>query len=537
MPQTTIEEIEVSAIREKLQQQGELAFIDVREAGEFGLGHALLAVNLPLSELEVKAIRTIPRLSTSVIVQDQDGGSRAYYAVARLQQLGYSNVALARGGVDSWRQAGYSLFQGVNVPSKAFSEWAELQAHTPAISAEQVYRWQQDGKPFLLLDGRTAQEFRQHHIPGAIHCPNAELLDWLVNQPLPDDLPVVITCAGRTRGIIGAQSLIDAGIRQPVAALAGGTQAWRNAGLPLNQNVTQSPAFKAESAHLSVPVFSADGITSVSADEFDLWRNNPEMTTFLFDVRSPQEYLQGSLPGAVGVPGGQLIQTIDEHVATRGARIVLFDPTGSRGRVTAWWLYQLGWSVSLYQGDDFPTSEPVRQRSLAELFPGVTTLSAATALASFTPEIQLLSADPSQYYLKHHIAGARWINRAQLAQQARLLKADKPVWIFAAQAALAWAIAWDLRQNLGINAQVISGDVAAWQQAGWPLACDDELSDSQRIDFLFWLHDRHSGNLQASRDYLAWEASLPAAIERDGLHGFRRLSSPHKLLKSEEVSL
>jgi len=537
MPQTIIEEIEASALRERLQQSGELAFIDVREAGEFGHGHALLAANLPLSELEVKAIRTIPRLSTPVIVQDQDGGSRAGHAIARLQQLGYSNLSLARGGVDSWQLAGYSLFQGVNVPSKAFSEWTELQAHTPAISAEQVYRWQQDGKPFLLLDGRTAQEFRQHHIPGAIHCPNAELVDWLVSQSLPDDLPVIITCAGRTRGIIGAQSLIDAGIRQPVAALAGGTQAWRIAGLPLNQNIEQSPTFEAGSTLVSVPAFPGDVIPSVSADEFDLWRNNPDMTTFLFDVRSPQEYRLGSLPGAIGVPGGQLIQTIDEHVATRGARIVLFDPTGSRGRITAWWLYQLGWSVSLYQGDNLPASEPVRQRSLDELFPGVTTLSAAAALASFTPEVQLLSADPSRYYLDHHIAGARWINRAQLAQQAQQLEADKPVWIFAAQTALAWAIAWDLQQDHGIQARVIRGDVTAWQQAGWSLASDGQLSESQRIDFLFWLHDRHSGNLQASRDYLTWEAGLPAAIEREGLHGFRRLASPHHLLKPEEVSL
>lgn len=528
MSQTVIEEIDVSTIREHLRQQDEIAFIDVREAGEFGRGHAFLAANLPLSELETKVIRVIPRRNVVVVVQDQEGGDRARRAIRRLQQLGYRNVFLARGGVDGWQQAGHLLFQGVNVPSKAFSEWIEHQAHTPTLSAEQIYRWQQQGKAFLLLDGRTLQEFRQHHIPGAIHCPNAELVDWLLSQQLPDDLPIVITCAGRTRGIIGAQSLIDAGIRQPVAALAGGTQAWRIAGLPLNQKshveaFTHSPAIS--------PLFSNE-IPITDARQLALWRNDPSISTFIFDVRSEHEYQQGSLPGAAWIAGGQLIQTLDEHVATRGAQIVLFDPTGSRGRVTAWWLYQLGWKVSLYQDDNLSLNEPARQASLDQLFPGVTVLSARQALTRLTHKVQLLSADRSQHYLKHHIVGAGWINRAELPQQAQYLDPDQPVWIFAAEASLAWAIAWDLQQDFGINAQVILGGIAEWQQAGWSLT-EGELSDEQRIDFLFWLHDRHSGNLQASRDYLAWEAGLPAAIEREALHGFRRLSPLHHPLKAE----
>lgn len=523
MAEAKIQVIDVFAIRDALRDRRELALIDVREPGEFGTGHALLAVNLPLSELEVRVSQAIPRRTTRIIVQDREGGERARKAILRLRQSGYTNVYLAQGGVEAWQKEGHALFQGVNVPSKAFSEWVEVQKHTPAISAEQVHSLQQEGKPLLLLDGRTPEEFIQHHIPGAINCPNAELVDWFARQQLPDSLPVVITCAGRTRGIIGAQSLIEAGIRQPVAALAGGTQAWRIAGLPLNHGEKDHPLFKAQPAQPAFPEHYAISVATITRAQLEQRRADEQQTTYLFDVRTREEYQAGTLSDAQWLPGGQLIQTIDEYAATRGALIVLFDPTGSRALVTARWLYQLGWSVSVLQDDEALHQPQPKQPALSELFPGVTTLSPADAYARLTNDVQLLSADRSKQHLQNHVAGARWVNRARLQQLTEELKADKPVWIFAAQTALAWAIAWDLRTDFGINAQVITGDAAAWQSAGWSLTQDEALSDKERIDFLFWLHDRHSGNLQASRDYLAWEASLPDLVEREGLHGFRRL--------------
>ncbi len=515
------------AIREALQDSEEIALIDIREAGEYGNGHSLQALNLPWSELEVKALRLIPRRTARVVVQDADGGERARQAALRLRQLGYDNVHLAQGGLNAWRQAGYLLFQGVNVPSKAFSEWLELQAHTPSVSAERVYQWQQAGKPLLLLDGRTPAEFAQHHIPGAINCPNAELAGWLTGQDFPASLPVVVTCAGRTRGIIGAQTLIDAGVAQPVYALAGGTQAWRIAGLPMEQNGPEALPLTSADTQPLPKVFSkleTQSIPVIDDIQLNQWQADPHRTTYLFDVRSREEYLSGSLPGAIWVPGGQLIQMIDEYAGTRAARVVLFDPLGTRAQFAAWWLYQLGWSVSRYQGHRRLDIPRPAAGNLSAIFADIATLDADEARSLYTPQVQLLSADRSKNYLQQHVQGARWVNRAQLWQAVDGLSADKPVWIFAAQTELAWAVAWDLATRFGIKATVVAGEPSAWQHAGWPLSDRSSLSDDQRIDFLFWLHDRHSGNLQASRDYLAWEASLPEWTVHDGLHGFRRLT-------------
>ena len=46
---------------------------------------------------------------------------------------------------------------------------------------------------------------------------------------------VVVNCAGRTRSIIGAQSLINAGIPNRVIALENGTMGWSLAGLELER--------------------------------------------------------------------------------------------------------------------------------------------------------------------------------------------------------------------------------------------------------------------------------------------------------------
>src|SRR5205814_4892978 len=68
-----------------------------------------------------------------------------------------------------------------------------------------------------------------------------------------------------------------------------------------------------------------------------------QRTLYLFDVRSPEEYANGHLPGTRSAPGGQLVQATDAYMATRNARIVLVDDDGVRAVMTGSWLAQMGW--------------------------------------------------------------------------------------------------------------------------------------------------------------------------------------------------
>ncbi|MDP1080704.1 hypothetical protein Q6298_28855, partial [Klebsiella pneumoniae] len=68
--------------------------------------------------------------------------------------------------------------------------------------------------------------------------------------------------------------------------------------------------------------------------------------TFLFDVRSPEEYAAGLYPVCLCAPGCQLVQETDHFASVRGARSVLLDDDGIRAALTGSWLAQMGWETA-----------------------------------------------------------------------------------------------------------------------------------------------------------------------------------------------
>ncbi len=123
--------ISAAALRAALQDGDEIALLDVREEAEFGPEHILLAIHLPLSRLELRAPYLVPRRSTRLVLCDGQGEGLAQRAAGILEGYGYRRVAVLEGGVAAWGAAGYSLFSGVNVPSKAFGELVEHGYGTP----------------------------------------------------------------------------------------------------------------------------------------------------------------------------------------------------------------------------------------------------------------------------------------------------------------------------------------------------------------------------------------------------------------------
>ena len=209
-------------LRAMLLDGGELALLDVREEGEFSESHLLFASSLPLSRLEFGIDALVPRRGTRVVLCD-DGDGLAGRAAEKLAGFGYDDVAVLDGGTGAWERAGNVLFSGIYVPSKAFGEYVEETCHTPNITAPELKARLDAGDDLVVLDSRPMDEFRRMNIPTAIDVPGAELA-YRVHDIAPSpDTTVVVNCAGRTRSIIGAQSLIKAGIPNEVMALRNGT--------------------------------------------------------------------------------------------------------------------------------------------------------------------------------------------------------------------------------------------------------------------------------------------------------------------------
>ena len=336
-------------IRAALLNQHEIALFDVRDEDIFAQAHPLFAANLPLAKIPLEAWRRIPRLDTDIVVYD-DGEGLAQQAADALLAQGYTRVALLAGGLAGWREAGGELFIDVNVPSKAFGELVEAQRHTPALSAQQVKALLDAKADVVVLDARRFEDYHTMNLPGSISVPGAELA--LRARALAPDpaTTIIVNCAGRTRSIIGTQSLVNAGLPNKVMALRNGTIGWTLEGQALERGAERrfcavTPAQSAEAAMAARKVADLAAVQRANSRDLARFVAETSRSSYLLDVRTPEEYAAGHLSGFRSAPGGQLVQETDVTAPVRGARIVLTDDDGARANMTASWLAQMGWEV------------------------------------------------------------------------------------------------------------------------------------------------------------------------------------------------
>jgi rhodanese-related sulfurtransferase len=494
---------------------GEIAFLDIREAGEFGEGHPLFAIPCPYSMLEVRVGALVPRRSARVLLID-GGDGVAERAAAALEDLGYCELMTLAGGTPAWAAAGYTLFKGVNVPSKTLGELAEHAWHPRTIDAPTLKRWREEGRPFRFFDARPPAEYVKMRVPGAVCLPNGELAHRFPVAVDDPTVPVVVTCAGRTRGIVGSLGLRLSGIEAPVYALENGTQGWQLAGFALERGNKAAPYPELDEGAAAATRARADALLAsheiavARAGDVEAWRADGARTTYLFDLRTPEEIAADPAPAFRPALSGQLVQATDQWVGVRHARLVLLDDLGLRGAVAAFWLRQLGYEVAVARLDD--DLRRLSARSVEAPLPPLRHVSAEDALRSLRAgRGQLVDLRGSEKFKASHVAGARWGIRPRLGRLG--LDPRQPVYLIGAREICALA-AKDLAALGALEVFAVEGGQPALVDAGTALdASPDTPSREDAIDFLFFVHDRHDGNLDASRRYLAWEQGLIAQLD------------------------
>jgi rhodanese-related sulfurtransferase len=340
------------AVRHALLVRDEMALLDVRHEAAFATDHPLFASNLAFDRIELEADIRLPRRDVPIVVYD-DGEGLAEPAAVALSALGYSDVSLLEGQLEGWRTAGFELFQDVNSYSKAFGELVEARRHTPSLGATDVAALIEDKADIAILDARRFEEYATMNIPGSTSVPGAELVLRAAEVAPDPDTTIVVNCAGRTRSIIGTQSLINAGVPNKVVALRNGTIGWTLAGQSLAQGSDRAApevgSTQDQLARAREVAYRA-GVKRLTPAELAELARDTNRTLYRFDVRRPQEYAAGHIAGFRSYPGGQLVQETDMAAPVRGARIVLADDVGARADMTASWLSQMGWEVYVLDG-------------------------------------------------------------------------------------------------------------------------------------------------------------------------------------------
>lgn len=350
----TTHDLRPQDIRRALLAREEIALIDLREEAQFALAHPLFAAQIPLRRLSVEAPWRLPRRDVQVVVYDNGEGLVAP-ALEQLRALGFTRAGALVGGLSGWREAGYELFEDVNSYSKAFGELVEHRRHTPSLPASDVQALIDEKADIAILDARRFDEYATMSIPGGVSTPGAELV-LRARAVAPDpDTTIIVNCAGRTRSIIGTQSLINAGLPNRIFALRNGTIGWTLAGQSLEtgqQRRAPSPEsdLTEEARSKAHDVAYRAGVKRIDAQELAHLRADTSRTLYQYDVRLPEDYAAGHLPGFRNAQGGQLVQETDHFAPVRGARIVLSDDLGPRADMSASWLAQLGWEIYVLDG-------------------------------------------------------------------------------------------------------------------------------------------------------------------------------------------
>ncbi|NQU61522.1 MAG: thiosulfate sulfurtransferase [Rhodospirillales bacterium] len=524
-----------AALKDLIISDGELALIDLREEGTFGDGHLLFAVPLPLSRLELRASDLLPRLGVPIVLcAGGDDGDLIERGTKRLARFGYSDISFLDGGLDAWAAAGFEVFTGVNVPSKAFGEFIELWYDTPHIPPKELQAMQDRGDNMVIVDSRPMVEFENMSIPGGIDVPGAELV-LRIHDIAPDaETTVVVNCAGRTRSIIGAQSLINAGIPNKVVALENGTMGWHLAGLKVDQGKTDSfPEVSEQGLEKAKACAARAGekfkVSVIDKATLDQWRGDDTRSLYVLDVRDGKEFEAGHLADAKPAPGGQLVQATDRYVAVRGARLVLVDDNGVRATMSASWLNQLGWTDVHVLDDALASGTLVKGPHKPEIF-GLDDAAPQTIGAKDLAAMMVgggaivVDLTDSREHRKRHIPASRFAIRANLpgnlaGNLAAIPEAAKIV-LTSPDGVLAKVAAADAALS-GRDVLVLDGGTDAWGEADLPLATGfkDNLDDP--VDVWYRPYDLEEGNEAAMKTYLGWEVDLTHQVERDGTSDFR----------------
>jgi len=496
----------------------EWAFVDVREIGEAAEGHPFGSVNIPYSTLESDIGARIPHHSTQVVLVD-GGDGVASRAAGCLGSLGYVKLAIVAGGIPAWEGAALPLLKGVHTWSKAFGEWVQHEFETPEISPEMLARRLSEPNPPLLIDVRPLAEHRKFTLPGALNCPNAELGLQLPAIVAPEQ-PIIVHCAGRTRSIIGAQTLRDLGLPNPVMALRDGTQGWELAGFARAigadhaVQATPSPKRLTDAAAEARKIMAREAVPQIDQATLLGWLQDGTRTTYLFDPRSETD---GTVPqGFRRAPGTTLIQQTDQFVAVRGARVVLFDPEVSRAAFAALWLRRMGIEAYVLDGPP-PPHEASAASQMAP--PQLSSLSASDLGAHIGAGGSVVDLRSFAAFSAAHVVGAircprPRLDRLPIARHSRIaIVSDTPT--------IAALAASDLLQAGHEVVGVALGDPDAWGAARIAIEQSDpetaNEADESRIDEVRFCAGRHAGNLDHARAYLAWETGLLAQLSPSGL--------------------
>ncbi len=183
------------------------------------------------------------------------------------------------------------------------------------LSPADLVTLMQSATPHAVLDLRERAAYERGHIFRSTSLPRRLLEFRLPVLVTAAATPIVLVDDDGRLAALAAPTLAALGYRD-VRTLAGGLAAWRAAGLPTVQGINvPSKVFGERALHQAkTPQISAPELAARIARGVEM---------VIVDSRTFEEYARGCVPGAISVPGGELVLRIGDLVSRPDTPIVV----------------------------------------------------------------------------------------------------------------------------------------------------------------------------------------------------------------------
>lgn len=267
---------------------------DIRDGKDFAAGHIPNSVNIGIrGRFETWTGIMVPWDSQLVLCGDEDDLKEA---VHRLHRVGYNAKVIS-----------YAIWQQAKLP-----QWSNT-----LVSPQQLYEQMHSDKSPIIVDVRLPNEWMGLRIGTVLNFPLNHLAE--LSAKLDKNQSVVAVCNSAYRSSMAIGVFERKGFTD-VTSLAGGSEAWVEAGLPVYGSETKSSVSTAAKRIIPLP-------ERISPDQLKRLMMDLPGTFDLVDIRPAEHYKDYSLPGSVNVDIADLIN--NPAYLTGTIPLIIVDRDGS----------------------------------------------------------------------------------------------------------------------------------------------------------------------------------------------------------------
>lgn len=323
--------------------------VDARTAAELEKdGYIEGAVNISLQEFLGK-LDQFPAKDAAIVIYCASGHRGSVVTMA-LRMMGWTNVVNLAGGLGAWKTANMSVVGGALDWSPI---WSEYLASLPAdqgyytIKPDVLNTKIAEAAPFMLDVREVAEMTEAGFIAGSINIPVRDVLKNLDKLPAQDQ-SIVVYCASGHRGAFITAALRLLGYTD-VVNLAGGFGAWKKAEFAVEMGAPAAPVAGTAPTVDAKRLADMDAFLTALPEGFFTVKA-PDLNTELaagglvvLDVRTPEEFAEGHIEGAINIQITDLIPNLSQ-LPDKAAKVVILCKSGHRGAMGLMALRMLGYT-------------------------------------------------------------------------------------------------------------------------------------------------------------------------------------------------